>query len=47
MIDDFASIEVENDKLRRQISEIEGSFSKSHQEFYQLTQEKSMCESEY
>jgi hypothetical protein len=32
--DDFASIEVENEKLRRKIGEIEATFSKSHQEFF-------------
>lgn len=37
-IDDFASIEVENESLRRQITEIEATFSQSHQEFFNLSQ---------
>jgi hypothetical protein len=37
-MEDFASIEVENEKLRRQITEIEQQFSQSHQDFFNLSQ---------
>lgn len=46
-VEDFASIEVENERLRRQVQEMEAHFSQSHQEFYQATQEKFFTESEY
>lgn len=46
-VEDFASIEVENDRMRRQITEIEQQFSQSHQEFFNMSQQKFFTESEY
>jgi regulator of replication initiation timing len=45
--EDFAMIEVENEKLRRKIGEIEQTFSKSHTDFFQMSQSKFFAESEY
>eukprot|EP00347_Sterkiella_histriomuscorum_P017288 403349958 len=46
-IEDFASIELENEQLRRQINEMEAQFSQSHQEFFNVSQQKFYTESEY
>ena len=46
-MDDFQSIEMENENLKRQISDLESQFSQSHSEFYTLSQQKSIAESEY
>ena len=37
-LDDFASIENENDQLRKQIAEVERTFSLTNQEFFNLSQ---------
>jgi hypothetical protein len=36
-IDDFASVENENDQLRRQIAEMERTFSLTNQEFFNVS----------
>lgn len=46
-LEDFASIETENDHLRRQIAEMERTFSLSNQEFFNVSQQKFFTESEY
>ena len=37
-LDDFALIEEENDKLRKEIAEVERTFSLSNQEFFNISQ---------
>lgn len=46
-MDDFASIEAENDQLRKQIAETERTFSLSNQDFFNASQQKFFTESEY
>ena len=46
-LDDFASIETENDQLTKQIAEVERTFSLSNQEFFNVSQQKFLTESEY
>ena len=46
-LDDFASIEHENDALRKQIAEVERTFSLTNVEFFQISQQKFFTESEY
>ena len=46
-LDDFASIETENDMLRKQIAEVERNFSLTNQDFFAVSQQKFFTESEY
>ena len=46
-LDDFASIENENDVLKRQIAEMERTFSLTNQDFFAVSQQKFFTESEY
>ena len=44
---DFFKIEQENDQLRDQLYEIQSSFTRTDQQYLELTQEKYHAETEY
>lgn len=46
-LDDFDAIERENDALRKQIADVERTFSLTNQEFFNVSQQKFFTESDY